>query len=280
MKEPSIDWLDGDGRSIHFAGICGVGMAGLAGLLSQCNWRVSGCDANPDAQRSQWLKSLGITLEAGHDPRHITPGLEALVATPALAAGAPERNAATEIGIPVLSRGKVLAELLSSMRGVAVCGSHGKTTTSCFTASLLHLLGVRPAWCIGGKTGMLGAVGGSETPLGPDCLLVAESDESDGTLALYRPEITVVNTVDIDHVDFFPDEESLISCFRAVASQTRGGIAVCADSPRAMRACEEAKAAKLTFALDNEADLTARNIATGGNACSFVPVFQIGRAHV
>lgn len=249
-------------------------MAGLAKLLSLCNWRVSGCDSNPDGERAGWLQVNGIELFKGHSEKHISPRLEILVATPAVQSDSPERQAAIRAGIPILSRGEVLAQLMSSMRGVAICGSHGKTTTSCFTASLLENLGMNPAWCIGGKTDRLGAVSGCAQIPGRETMLVAESDESDGTLALYHPEVTVINAVDLDHVDHFSDENELIECFKRVVSQTRRGVAVCADSPRAMRAVADAAVEKLTFALNNHADITAREIVMGSRGCSFIPVFR------
>lgn len=268
------DWVCGNGRSVHLMGGCGVGMAGIAFLLAKCGWKVSGCDAKPDPAIRSWLESNGVPVAQGQDANHVCPSLDCLIATPAVAPDAPERLAAAALGLPVFPRGEVLARFMSDWRGVAVCGSHGKTSTSCFITRLLRFLNAAPAWCIGGYTRSLGAVAGlSESAVadGRPTVLVAESDESDGTLSLYRPALTVVNAIDLDHLDHFHSEEELLDCFRRVVQQTREGIAVCADSERALRAVAQSAHGLpvLTFGSCAEANLRATDLAVRDGKLSF-----------
>ena len=185
---------------VHMQGICGVGMAGVAYLLARRGWSVSGCDAHLNAW-ADWLRTYGVCVEQGHDPAHLT-NVDCVLA-------------AHERGLPVFRRGEVLAKLVSDARGIAVCGAHGKTTTSCFTARLLQELGAVPEWCIGGTTPRLGGVAGC----GNSDLLVAEADESDGTLAQYAPAVTVLTGIDLDHLEHFDGETALTACFASVVAR-------------------------------------------------------------
>jgi UDP-N-acetylmuramate--alanine ligase len=250
---------------LHFVGVCGVGMAGLAYLLAMRGWTVSGCDEkmNPLAD---WLRTGGVNVDQGHAKAHVTPDLSCLVVTPAVHPDEPELLAAKASGIPIRRRGEVLAELMSRNQTVAVCGTHGKTTTSCFTTRLLQCCGMNPGWCIGGMTQSLGAVAG----VGDGQMLIAESDESDGTLAFYHPSVTVLMNLDIDHLEHFEDEADLADCFRRVIMQTRRGVAVCADHARAF---DLAKASSLvpilTFGFSESADVRATGVEVTKEGSSF-----------
>jgi UDP-N-acetylmuramate--L-alanine ligase/UDP-N-acetylenolpyruvoylglucosamine reductase len=238
---------------VHFVGICGVGMAGLAYVLSKRGWLVSGCDANNNPL-ADWLLGVGVKVEHGHSVDHLYPSVTCVVVTPAVNLNEPELRAANERGISVVRRGEVLAEIMSAGQTVAVCGTHGKTTTSCFTTRLLQACGYRPAWCIGGTTRTLGAVAGE----GDGHVLVAESDESDGTLAFYHPAVSVLMNLDIDHLEHFAGEEDLVNCFRRVIAQTRVGVAVCADHARAWSVAKEvARVPLISFGFSEQADVRA-----------------------
>jgi UDP-N-acetylmuramate--alanine ligase len=250
---------------IHFVGLCGVGMAGLAYLLSKRGWQVSGCDValNPLAD---WLTGEGLNVQEGHSGEHIDSAVTCVVKTPAVNSNEPELVSARDRGIPILRRGEVLAELMSEGQTVAVCGTHGKTTTSCFTTRLLQACGYTPSWCIGGTTASLGRVAG----LGHASLLVSESDESDGTLALYHPAVCVLMNLDVDHLEHFTDEADLVNCFRRVITQTRTGVAVCADHPRARSIAQEASSVPLiTFGFSEQADLRAVHVELTQHGSSF-----------
>ncbi len=223
---------------VHFLGIGGVGMAGVAFLLKACGRAVSGCDLAP-SPRTRWLEANGIPVAIGHAASHITDSVASsatlpatdvgeLVVTPAVPPSNPELAAARAAGLTVRSRGEVLASLVNAADGIAVCGTHGKTTTATFTTRLLQNLGASPSWCIGGETGTVPVAGVGTGPL------VVEADESDGTLALYRPRTLVLNAVDFDHLEHFSSKEDYFDCYRAVIRQTSDTIIVCADHPQAL----------------------------------------------
>ena len=204
---------------IHLAGIGGVGMAGLAVLLKRRGHSVTGCDVQAGA-RTRWLESLGIPVAIGHDPAHLA-GTEALVVTPAVCADEPELIAAKARGVDfVRPRGRVLAELVSkSADSIAVCGSHGKTTTATFIAKLLLALGEKVEWAIGGETGSFPVAGyegrGTGRPADDPPVLVVEADESDGTLAAYHAKTLVVTNCEYDHPDYFKTRDDYIACYEA-----------------------------------------------------------------
>lgn len=188
---------------MHFCGIGGVGMAALAALLKSEGHEIDGCDLAL-SPRTAWLERLGIKVFCGHDAAHVKSA-ELVVSTPAMAADSPELAAARK----TIMRGELLAKVSSSRKTVAVCGSHGKTTTATFTAKLLKELGDDPAWAIGGETGDFPVAGFGKGPL------VVEADESDGTLAGYRSEILVVTNCEYDHPDHFKTKSDYIACFDA-----------------------------------------------------------------
>jgi len=194
---------------IHMMGIGGVGMAGLAVLLQERGHRVSGCDlvASP---RTRWLEENGISVVFGHSPAHVASS-DLVVVTPAVGDDNPERAAAQG---HVRLRGEVLAELVGKTADtIAVCGSHGKTTTATFIAKLLVALGEDVAWAIGGETGDWPVARAASGPL------VVEADESDGTLALYRTRTLVVTNCEYDHPDHFKTFADYRACYDAARAQ-------------------------------------------------------------
>ena len=229
---------------IHFIGIGGVGMAGLAALLKARGHAVSGCDVHL-SPRTRWLESLGVAVAEGHSPSHLDAAgtsVSTVVVTPAVRVDNPEFVAARARS-HVRYRGEVLAEIVSACDGVAVCGTHGKTTTSTFAAKLLAALGDAPGWCIGGETGpMPVADAGTAFASGPERgPLVVEADESDGTLALYHPATLVLNAVDFDHLEHFAGEGAYFDCYRTALNNTRRCVIVCSDHPRALELARAAR---------------------------------------
>lgn len=200
------------GTKIHFIGIGGVGMAGLAVLEKAQGHDVSGCDCH-ESPRTHWLKSLGIPVTIGHDPSHVAAVDEAIV-TPAVRPDEPERLAATHIRF----RGEALAELANAADTIAVCGSHGKTTTATWIAKLLRALGEDVSWCIGGETADFPVAHAGTGPL------VVEADESDGTLVLYHPSLLVVNACEYDHPDHFKTEAAYFACYETAKQNARDVI--------------------------------------------------------
>ena len=193
------------GKKIHLIGIGGVGMAGLAVLLKARGADVSGCDLHQSA-RTRWLESQGIRVDEGQDAAHVADA-EAVVVTPAVRPDCPERRAAAG---RLHYRGDVLAELVSAAPdSIAVCGSHGKTTTATWIARLLLNLGESVSWAIGGETGDFPVAGVGTGPL------VVEADESDGTLAGYHATLLVVTNCEYDHPDHFKTRDAYLACFAA-----------------------------------------------------------------
>ena len=189
-------------------------MAALAVLVKARGDEVTGCDIGASA-RTQWLESQGIKVFAGHDPSHLE-GVDELVVTPAVDFDEPEIRAfiAAHGRGKVRFRGEVLAEIASSRDSIAVCGSHGKTTTSTFIARLLSLLGEDVSWAIGGETGEMPVARAGSGPL------VVEADESDGTLALYHAGTLVVNKCEYDHPDHFKTEADYFACYETAKSNS------------------------------------------------------------
>ena len=184
-------------------------MAGLAVLLKSRGYAVSGCDLHA-SPRTAWLEEQGIRVFNGHDPRHLS-GVDEVIVTPAVPKDKPEL---VSFRGPVRYRGEVLAELVNGMPDtIAVCGSHGKTTTATWIAKLLKALGEDIGWCIGGETGVFPVAGVGAGPL------VVEADESDGTLALYRAKTLVVNKCEYDHPDHFKTSADYFACYEMAKRQ-------------------------------------------------------------
>ncbi len=258
---------------VHLMGICGVGTAGVAWLLHLNGWRVSGCDSNIPPLMGAFFRRNGITVYQNHNHSHITD-CDALVYSAAIASDEPERVLAEKRGLPVLSRGQCLAGFVNSVRSVAVCGTHGKTTTSCFTTRLLQRIGEDPIWCLGGYTNSLNTTVGpltskSEEMLFAQRLAVVEADESDGTLAYERPAVTIVTNIDMDHLDHFADESQLEACFTEAITHTRESLAVCADHLRASRLATCFKGRVLTYGLSEDAVVRASNLRATPTSTTF-----------
>lgn len=270
----------------HLMGIGGVGVAGLATLLAARGWTVDGCDSAPNPLTAR-AQAAGLAVAPAHAPAHLAPLVEAhragipvcVIRSTAITDDEPEIAAAREAGIPVLHRGVALAAWVSaSPHSVAVCGAHGKTTTSLFVTRLFQELGHAVEWCLGGESPALGAgagwIGGSGVSR-----LVVEADESDGTLALYRPSVTVVTNIDIDHLEHFAGIEDLVACYRRVVDATRWGVAWCADNPLAAevcgRVCDGVHA--VSFGFSETAWLRASDVDCGPTGSTFT-VFAGGRS--
>ena len=261
-------------QRIHCLGVGGIGVSGLAALLRARGCEVSGCDASPSPAMRDWLAARGIAVREGHSPAHLVEFRpDFVVRTPAVPDAHPELAAARAAGIPVASRGEVLARIVNASRGVAVCGTHGKTTTACFAVALLRALGGDgTGWCIGGfSRGM----GGVARPPDPGAPLVVEADESDGTLALYRPCVTVVTSVDADHLEHFGSFDALLDCFRRVCAATSGTVAYCADDAGAARVAAAVPGA-MGYGFSAGARLRAANLETVPDGSSTFDVILDG----
>ncbi len=260
---------------VHVMGICGVGAAGVAWMLHLRGWKVSGCDCNIPPTMSRFFARNGIEVLQDHDPAHLTE-CDAVVYSAAIHADEPELVLARKAGLIVQSRGECLAGWVSGLRSVAVCGTHGKTTASCFATRLLQCIGQKPLWCLGGFTSRLLTNAGPRQgdlagKLLPDQIAVAEADESDGTLAHEHPAITLITNIDIDHLDHFQNAEEIEQCFATAIDHTREGVAVCADAPRAMRVAATFKNGPIiTYGFSLDAMLRATELRRTAEATTFV----------
>ncbi|HET6564308.1 MAG TPA: Mur ligase domain-containing protein, partial [Xanthomonadales bacterium] len=179
-------------KRVHFVGVGGAGMSGIAEVLVNQGFQVSGSDLAA-SNTTKRLRELGARIFMGHDAAHIE-GADVLVVSSAVKADNPEVAAARELRIPIVPRAEMLAELMRFRRGIAVAGTHGKTTTTSLTASLLAEAGLDPTFVIGG---LLNAWG-SNARLGSGEYLVAEADESDGSFLLLQPVLALVTNIDRD----------------------------------------------------------------------------------
>ncbi len=259
---------------VHLAGICGIGMAGLAVLLKARGFKVTGCDLMIN-KLAGWLRARGIEVVEKHSPTHISPDVQWVVRSAAVALESPEIQAANAAGLPVFKRGEVLPLLLEGSVSVTVAGTHGKTTTSAFIAQVLRSAGREPSFCIGGEVEPLGGVAG----IGQGGITVVEADESDGTLSGYAPEIAVITNIDFDHMEHFASIEAFEDCFRAYIEGTRRRLIYCADDPRATRLCKDHPKAH-SYGLAPEAEFRAVSLHEHATGTEFILMHrqeQMGR---
>lgn len=238
---------------VHLVGVCGIGMAGVAALLKGRGFEVTGCD-NSSNRISDWLAQRGIRVQQGHSPEHIDESVDWIVRSTAVNPDSEEIREARAKGIPVFLRGEVLPRILDDSTSVAVSGTHGKTTTSAFIAQVLKETGLSPSWCIGGEIDGLGGVAGT----GESQVVVAEADESDGTVALYKPDIAVITNIEFDHMEHFSGPEGLEGCFSTFAQQAKKVI-FCLDDPRAHAVCKDLENT-VSYGMKSIADISAANL--------------------
>ncbi|MGI6142258.1 MAG: UDP-N-acetylmuramate--L-alanine ligase [bacterium] len=260
-------------RRVHFVGIGGAGMSAIAKVLLEMGYTISGSDLKPSSA-TQRLENMGATTYIGHRRENLnSPDL--LVVSSAIPEANVEVVAAREANIPIYTRGEILAELMNMKRGIAVAGSHGKTTTTSMISLVLEKTGLDPTVLIGGE---LNDIGGN-AKLGTGEYLVAEADESDGSFLRLRPEIAVVTNIENDHLDYYGSVDRIVEAFASfVAAVRKGGFAVlCRDSYFVGKILPGAKGRVITYGIYNQdADLMAREITPLdlGSSCK---VYKGGR---
>ncbi len=195
-------------QRIHFTGIGGIGMSGIAELLHNQGFTVQGSDAADNANVRR-LRTMGIRVFTGHRAEHVGDA-QVVVASSAIDADNIELKTARERGIPVIPRAEMLAELMRMKHGIAVAGSHGKTTITSMIAHLMQIAGLDPTYVIGGRL----VATGDNARLGESPYLVAEADESDGSFLQLTPMIAVVSNIDPEHLDHYGDFDHLCAAFR------------------------------------------------------------------
>lgn len=251
---------------LHFVGIGGAGMSGIAEVLLNLGYVVSGSDIAHTAVTER-LQELGARIAYGHDKKNIR-GADAVIVSSAVKADNPEVVAARELGIPVVPRAVMLAELMRLRRGIAIAGAHGKTTTTSLTASLLAAGGLDPTFVIGGKLNSAGA----NARLGTGEFLVAEADESDASFLNLTPVISAVTNIDEDHMDTYGhDFERLKSAFVDFLERLPFyGVAVlCMDDENVRAIRPRVTKPVIGYGLSPDADVRAIDVAAEGTRMRF-----------
>ncbi|WP_170064837.1 UDP-N-acetylmuramate--L-alanine ligase [Neisseria iguanae] len=252
--------------NIHFVGIGGVGMSGIAEVLHNLGFKVSGSDQSKNAT-TEHLAGLGIQVYPGHTAEHVS-GADVVVTSTAVKADNPEVVAANRQHIPVIPRALMLAELMRFRDGIAIAGTHGKTTTTSLTASILAAAGLDPTFVIGGKL----TAAGSNARLGQGEYIVAEADESDASFLHLTPIMSVVTNIDEDHMDTYGHSvEKLHQAFIDFIHRMPfyGKAFLCTDSEYVRAIVPKVSKPFVTYGLDDTADIYATDVENVGAQMKF-----------
>ena len=245
---------------IHFVGIGGIGMSGIAELLLNLGYTVSGSDLK-SSEITDRLKRFGGLIHKGHAEDHVGDA-DVVVVSSAVDADNPEVRAARQSSIPVIPRAEMLAELMRLKYSIAVAGAHGKTTTTSIVSAVLDRGGLDPTVVIGGKLKSIG----TNARLGEGEFIVAEADESDGSFLKMSPTIAVVTNIDREHLDHYPDLDAIKSAFLEFIDRIPFyGLAVlCLDNESVQGLIPEIKKRYTTYGMSTQADVQARNVKFEG----------------
>ena len=243
-------------RRIHFIGIGGIGMSGIAEILLNLGYRISGSDLRRSPVTDR-LQSLGATCFEGHAAEHVR-GADVVVYSSAIGQTNPEFAAAKDDGTPLIMRGEMLAELMRLKYGVAVAGSHGKTTTTSMTAAVLAEIGKDPTVVVGGRVDSMG----SNARLGKSDILLVEADESDGSFLKLAPIVSVITNVDREHLDHYGSIEAVEQAFVDFANKSPfyGSTILCIDDPTLRRLRPRMTGQVRTYGESTDADFRIQNV--------------------
>ena len=246
-------------HKIHFVGIGGIGMSGIAEVLLNSGYRVSGSDLQ-ESETTRRLRALGARVFIGHQEENLALNPSVVVISTAVKYSNPEVLEARRRHIPVIPRAEMLAELMRMKYGIAVAGSHGKTTTTSLIAAVLSTAGLDPTMVIGGRVHMFG----TNAKTGQGEMLVAEADESDGSFLLLSPIIAVVTNIDREHLDFHQTMERLDESFLGFINKIPFyGLAVlCIDDPRVHGLVPKVRKRFTTYGLSSEAEFSAQDLSS------------------
>jgi UDP-N-acetylmuramate--alanine ligase len=255
-------------QRIHFVGIGGIGMSGIAEVLLNLGYKVSGSDLK-NSPVTERLTSLGATVFDGHRPEN-TAGAEVVVTSSAVAAGNPEVLEARKLHIPVIQRAEMLAELMRLKYGIAIAGMHGKTTTTSMVAAVLAAGGLDPTVVVGGRVDAMG----SNARLGKSQYLVAEADESDRSFLKLSPILSVVTNIDREHMDCYRSMRNVKQAFLEFMDRVPfyGGIVACNDDPWLRRLLPQVQRRVLTYGTRRGSDFHIRMGEAAFDAGGAAPV--------
>ncbi len=260
---------------LHFVGIGGIGMSGIAEVFLNQGYRVSGSDLH-ESDSTKRLKSLGATIALGHRTENVQ-GAHVVVMSSAVRSNNPEIVEARRMRVPVIPRAEMLGELMRGKTGVAVAGTHGKTTTTSMLATVLTVAGQDPTLVIGGKVDSLGG----NAKLGQGEFVVAEADESDGSFLHLPATYGIVTNIDNDHLDHFGNLETIEKAFVDFVGKLPfyGLAAVCGDDRGVRRCLERFSKPYVTYGIEGEWDYVARDIEFRGLGSTFTVHHKIDGAY-
>lgn len=253
-------------QHIHFVGIGGSGMSGIAEVLHNLNYKVSGSDL-ADSVVTKRLASLGIDIHIGHDAHNID-GADAIVTSTAVTSHNPEVLAARQANVPVVPRAMMLAELMRLKRGIAVAGTHGKTTTTSLVASIFAAAGLDPTYVIGGRLNSAGA----NAKLGQGDYIVVEADESDASFLNLLPVMAIITNIDVDHMDTYGhDVTRLKQAFITFAQNLPfyGCAVLCSDDQHVKEIMPFISRPMITYGFNEHAQVRATDVTAVGTKMTF-----------
>ncbi len=259
-------------KKIHFVGIGGIGMSGIAEILLDQGFSVTGSD-RAASENTERMKALGAAVSIGHDARNVGPDVDVLVFSSAVPPENPELVAARERKIPVIRRAEMLAEVMRLRYGIGIAGTHGKTTTTSMIGLVLIEGGIDPTVIVGGR---LRGLAGSNARLGKGEFIVVEADEFDRSFLSITPTIAVLTTLETDHLDCYRDLEDIKSAFVQFAAKVPfyGFIVLCLDEPALQDIMPKLKKKIITYGLNGQADLQAVEIVHRANTTAFTVVYE------
>src|SRR5881628_2715916 len=253
-------------QHFHFTGIGGIGMSGIAEVLLNLGYTISGSDLRLSPTTAH-LESLGAKIEEGHDAKNVA-GAKALVVSSAVDESNPEVQEARRLQIPVIPRGELLAELMRLKYGIAVAGSHGKTTTTSMAATILNFAGLDPTVVVGGR---VGTMGGSNARVGRSDFLLVEADESDRSFLKLAPIVAVVTNIDSEHLDHYLSLDAIRAAFIEFVNKVPfyGAAIVCLDDANVQGMLPAIRRRTITYGTTAQADIEAGEISCGPFASEF-----------
>lgn len=256
-------------RHIHFVGIGGVGMSGIAEVLLHQGHRISGSDST-ESETTRRLTRLGADVRYGHHAEAVDTGVDVVVISSAVKYSNPEIVQARTLKIPVIPRAEMLAELMRMKWGIAVAGTHGKTTTTSLIATTLRRARLDPTVVIGGRVHALGG----NAQLGTGDLMVTEADESDGTFLLLSPTIAVVTNIDPEHLDYYGDMDRVKSAYLEFMNRVPffGTAVLCLDDVTNRALLPQVRKRVITYGTSPDADYVAQNLSVCGMETRFQAV--------
>ena len=250
-------------KRIHLIGVSGSGMSGIAGLLLALGHRVSGCD-RVSTLETRRLESLGLKFYLPQTEETVR-GAELIVYSSAIRSGNPALDEAVRLGLPMVRRAEALAALMQFKKGIVIAGMHGKTTTSSMTAHILRVGGLNPSHYVGAEIPILGT-NAHWAPNGE--YLVAEGDESDGTLGIYHPRHAIVLNIEEEHLDYYPHLAAIEEVFSKFMDQVTGKVIYCGDDPHAARLCST-RSNSISYGKTDAALYRYRNFSSGPCGSNF-----------